>query len=334
MTATETYPNFREYYSSDSPTLERGGKDVHEGYGRLNLDAAVDAILKTYEIGTNVTEMLGRPPTLSDISVLGQKLAWARKVQLIPEGRYNFTLAAPVGADFDLYLYNSTGTSYGEPAIVAKSTNATTGGFEQIILSPSYNGTYYLVVKRATAATGDGAFTLESTFTPDHDISVLEVEPSAISVFEGNTLNVTVTLENRGLNEESFNVTAFYNSSIIEMQTVSNLTAGDTATLNFTWDTLGNAPGNYTVKAQADFLPSEYNITDNTRTYDGLIYIKILGDVDSDGTVAILDLAALSLAYGSAPDAPSWNIESDFNTDRMISVVDLATLGRNYGKTV
>jgi subtilisin family serine protease len=51
MTATETYPNLREAYTSAySPTLDRGGKDVHEGYGRLNLDTAVDAILKTYQV--------------------------------------------------------------------------------------------------------------------------------------------------------------------------------------------------------------------------------------------------------------------------------------------
>jgi len=162
MTATETYPNSREYYTSYSPTLERGGKDVHEGYGRLNLDAAVDALLKTYEIRTTATETLGRPPTLTDISVLGQKLAWARKVHLITEGKYNFTLTVPAGADFDLYLYNSTGTNYGEPAIVAKSTTAATGGYEQIVLTPPYSGTYYLVVKRATSATEGGTFTLES----------------------------------------------------------------------------------------------------------------------------------------------------------------------------
>ena len=171
MTATETYPNLREPASTASPTLERGDKDVHEGYGRLNLDAAVDAVLKTYEIGTNVTETLGRPPTLSDISVLGQKLAWARKVQLVTYGRCNFTLTVPSGSDFDLYLYNSTGTWYGEPAIVAKSTNATTGGYEQIVLTAPYNGTYYLVVKRATATTVGGTFTLGSTFTRAGDVN-------------------------------------------------------------------------------------------------------------------------------------------------------------------
>jgi len=162
MTATETYPNFREVDTGYSPTLERGGKDAHEGYGRLNLDAAVDALVKTYQIKTTVTETLGKPPTLGDISTLGQKLAWARKVQLKTEVEYNLTLTVPAGADFDLYLYNSTGTYYGEPAIVAKSTGATTGGLEQIILNPPYSGTYYLVVKRATATTQGGTFTLES----------------------------------------------------------------------------------------------------------------------------------------------------------------------------
>jgi subtilisin family serine protease len=162
MTATETNPNIREYYTTYSPTLERGSKDIQEGYGRLNLDTAVDALLNTYNIGTIDTETLGRPPSITDISTLGQKLAWARKVQLNNQAKYNFTLTVPAGADFDLYLYNSTGTYYGEPSIVAKSINATTGGYEQIILNPPYSGTYYLVVKRTTATTGGGTFTLES----------------------------------------------------------------------------------------------------------------------------------------------------------------------------
>lgn len=333
MTATETYPNSREYYTSGHPTLERGGKDVHEGYGRLNLDAAVDAVLKTYEIETTVTETLGKPPTLVDISVLGQKLAWARKMQLVTVGRYNFTLVVPSGADFDLYLYNSTGTSYGEPAIIAKSTNATTGGYEQIIVTAPYNGTYYLVVKRATATTGDGTFTLESTFTPNHDIAVLEVEPSATSVYEGNTLNITVTVKNKGLNTESFTVTAFCNDSVIEVQTIMNLMAGATTMLTFTWNTSGITPSNYTMKAEADIVENEYNATDNT-LIGGVVYVKIPGDENGDGTVDDFDLVALVNAYGSIPGTSNWNPDGDFNIDNIISVLDLVALSRNYGKTV
>jgi len=164
MTATETYPNLREPSNSAySPTLEGGGKDVHEGHGRLNLDAAVEALLMTYQIGTTTTDTLGNPPTLSDISVLGQTLAWARNVQLVSGFKYNFTLNVPTAADCDLYLYNSTGTAYGEPSIVASSTTATTGGTEQFTVTAPYNGTYYIVVKRATETTGSGMFSLKSS---------------------------------------------------------------------------------------------------------------------------------------------------------------------------
>ncbi len=163
MTATETYPNLREGEGSfTSPTLNRGEKDVHEGYGRVNLDVAVDAVLNSYTVGTVVTDTLGMPPTLADISVLGQKLAWARNVQLLAGSKYSFSLNVPAGADYDLYLYDSTGTAYGEPVIVAKSINATTGGTEQFWVTASYTGTYYLVVKRATETTGSGTFTLSS----------------------------------------------------------------------------------------------------------------------------------------------------------------------------
>ena len=333
MTATETYPNTREYYTSDSPTSERGGKDVHEGYGRLNLDAAVDAVLKAYNIGTTVTETLGRSPSLSDISVLGQKLAWARRLELVTVGRCNFTLTVPAGADFDLYLYNSTGTSYGEPAIISKSINATTGGHEQITLAPTYNGTYYLVVKRATATTGDGSFTLDSTFSANHDISVLDVEPSAPSVYEGNTLNLSVTVKNKGLNEESFNITAFYNNSVIEKQTVSNLTGGDTIGLNFTWDTSETTAGYYAIKAEADTVENEYNTTDNT-FINGIVYVKLLGDVDSDGDVDGSDLFDLSEAYGSDPGDPNWNSDCDVDGDGEVDASDFFALSKNYGRSL
>jgi hypothetical protein len=164
MTASETYPNVREQYPSSSPTLDRGGKDVHEGYGRINLDAAVDAITQTYQVTSTVNDALGRPPSINDVSTLGQRLVWARNVQLVADGSiYSFTLNVPAGADYDLYLYNGTGTSYGEPVNVAKSTTAATGGVESISLSPPYAGTYYIVVKRATETTGNGTFSLTSS---------------------------------------------------------------------------------------------------------------------------------------------------------------------------
>jgi uncharacterized repeat protein (TIGR02543 family) len=164
MTATETYPNLREENTSESsPTLDRGGKDIHEGYGRVNLDVAVDAVMKSYGVGNTITDTLGVPPTAADTSALGQHLAWARNVRLLSGTTYSFSLAVPTGADYDIYLYNSTGTTYGEPSIVARSINATTGGTEQFTVKAPYTGSYYIVVKRATETTGSGTFTLTSS---------------------------------------------------------------------------------------------------------------------------------------------------------------------------
>ena len=164
MTATETYPNLRETSTSTySPILDRGGKDVHEGYGRLNVDAAADAVLKTYNVGSTVSDSLGSPPATANIAVLGQKLAWARNVQLVSGVQYNFSLTVPSGADYDLYLYNTTGNFYGEPVIVKSSITAATGGFENIIYLPALSGEYFVVVKRAREDTGTGQFTLTST---------------------------------------------------------------------------------------------------------------------------------------------------------------------------
>jgi hypothetical protein len=74
------------------------------------------------------------------VKELGQKLVWARNVQLLLGTQYNFSLTVPAGADYDFYLYNITGTAYGEPIIVANSTTAATGGFENSTYTPSLIG--------------------------------------------------------------------------------------------------------------------------------------------------------------------------------------------------
>jgi len=335
MTATETYPLDREYDTAYSPTLQRGGKDEHEGYGRLNLDAALDVLLKTYQVGTAMSDTLGRPPAISDISTLGQKLAWARNVYLQPGVRYNFTLTVPTGADFDLYLYSGMGTQYGEPVVVQKSTTASTGEQEQVILDDvPYSGTYYLVVKRATATTGSGTFTLQSSITPVHEIGALTVFPSATVVYPIDQVNITVTVKNNGLNAESFNVTAYYNTTAIATQTVFSLPPNNTTALNFTWNTIGVAPSHYVIKVQADLVPDEYNSTDNTATHLGTVLVKIPGDVDSDGSVNFDDLSVLSQAFGSTQLSANWNSECDFNRDGIINVSDVRLLGKEFGKEI
>jgi subtilisin family serine protease len=197
MTATETYPNLREAgTSSTSPTLNRGGKDVHEGYGRVNVDAAADAVLKTYQSGTTVSDTLGKPPTITDVSVLGQRLAWARNVYLHEGIEYSFDLTVPTGADYDLYFYNMTSNAYGEPVILTKSTTAAVGGFEEISYTPELSGTYYVVVKRARADTGVGPFTLTSSPSQTAHL-FLTAEPEQATYAGGQSVDLVVNVFNQ-----------------------------------------------------------------------------------------------------------------------------------------
>ena len=250
MTATETYPNLREPAASTaSPTLDRGGKDVHEGYGRLNVDAAADAVLKTYQIGTTVSDSLGKPPTLVDISVLGQKLAWARNVQLVSGVKYNFTLSVPSGADYDLYLYNTTGNAYGEPVILANSTTATLGGVENITYTPSLSGEYYVVVKLAREDSGAGQFTLTSS--PSQAVNLLlSLEPNQATYVRGQSVtfavNVFSQLVQTSESTLTLTITGPSGYYYFDFQRI-NMTAAAVSEYSFTW-VVPDVAGTYVVE--------------------------------------------------------------------------------------
>lgn len=188
MTATETYPNVREAEgASTSPTLDRGGKDVHEGYGRVNLDAAVEAASLTYSVGESISGSFGASPL--------DRKCWARSVYLYNGTEYTFSLAVPDGADYDLYLYDVTGNVYGEPVILVKSTKASVGGFENVTYTPALSGKYYVVVKLAREDTGGGLFALTST-TRQNVHLLLSVDPDQSAYVVGQSLTLKVTAFN------------------------------------------------------------------------------------------------------------------------------------------
>jgi len=59
----------------------------------------------------------------------------------------------------------------------------------------------------------------------------------------------------------------------------------------------------------------------------------ILGDINKDMKVDHEDLSQLTTPYGSTPEKPNWNPNSDFNGDDTVDVLDLFDLSKNYGKT-
>jgi len=66
---------------------------------------------------------------------------------------------------------------------------------------------------------------------------------------------------------------------------------------------------------------------------DGVVYLKIPGDVNNDGIVGVLDLFRVSKAYGSTSGNPSWDPDCDINRDNIIDRFDLEIISANWGKS-
>jgi hypothetical protein len=145
MTATETYPLKREYFTEYSPTLERGYKDVHEGYGRINIDAAIEAWtnnLTKYANSKNINVWLN-----SSVYNSYGKHAYAGFVNCEKGDSYLINVTVPAGADYDLHIYNYTPNAYGEPIMNASSISAMEGQDEIINFTAGYTGKFFLVIK-------------------------------------------------------------------------------------------------------------------------------------------------------------------------------------------
>ncbi|MHA1893078.1 MAG: S8 family serine peptidase [Candidatus Helarchaeota archaeon] len=148
MTATETYPLTREVDTGYSPSLDRGGKDIHEGYGRININTAIEAYTQKLNPGSTINGTLES----SVINSFGRH-AFGCYVNLNGSETYGFNLDVPNGADFDVYMYSNTPTAYGEPILLASSTSASLGGNEFLYYTPTTSGKYYIIVK---AISGSG----------------------------------------------------------------------------------------------------------------------------------------------------------------------------------
>ena len=172
-----------EIYSDD-----RGGKNSVEGYGRLNIYAAIEAIENTYEIGTIANSTLS--------SELGTRKVWVQNVILTTKRNYTFELEVPDGADFDLFLYEPDPNQYGEPVLAANSTDIEPGEDENITYVPETGGTYYLVVKSSFTNNGSGTFNITSNSILLGPIVIIDsptnntYSTSSISVYAQNVSTI------------------------------------------------------------------------------------------------------------------------------------------------
>jgi parallel beta-helix repeat protein len=165
---------------------------------------------------------------------------------------------------------------------------------------------------------------------PWTNIAILDVSPSKTVVGKGFTLYTYVSVQNQGWNTETFNITAYANTTIIQIKNVT-LPNGNSTTITFTWNTSGFAKGNYTISAYAQPVSGETDTADNNSA-DGTVYVGIPGDINADGIVEMMDFYYASLAFGSEPGHPNWNPNTDINDDNIVEMMDFFIISQHFGE--
>jgi hypothetical protein len=173
-------------------------------------------------------------------------------------------------------------------------------------------------------------FTVNLTTSLCHDIAVTSVLYSKTVLGQGYAQNITVNVTDTGDYTETFNLTAYANTSSIASQNVT-LPSGTSANVTFTWNTTGVAYGNYTISAYAWPVPNETNTVNNNFT-GGTVYVGIPGDINGDGTVNELDAAALGNAFLATPGSSNWNPNADINGDGVVDVLDAIILSGHFNQ--
>jgi len=161
-----------------------------------------------------------------------------------------------------------------------------------------------------------------------------------------NTIKQNVIADNnRGINQlYSENNTIYHNSFINNTE----LPEANTHSANI-WDNGYPSGGNYW---------SDYNGTDvysgpyqNTTGSDsigdipyvidennqdryplGVFRVHLLGDLNQDGIVNILDAIQAASAFGSHAGDQGWNEQVDINRDGIVNILDVIILASNFGK--
>ncbi|MFX0104337.1 MAG: S8 family serine peptidase [Candidatus Hodarchaeota archaeon] len=173
--------------SEHSPSLSlapltNGLKDIHEGYGRINIQAAIDALTKSMEVNSSINGNL----VSSRRNPLGTHV-FARQIKLTKDTQYSFNLDVPnFFANFDMFLFSNESNQYGEP-ILLESSRKVYGNFSYFYFTPKEEQTNCVIVIKAVRGRSDFTLnisTVNNIYNPE--LRVPEID------YIGGSKNTTV----------------------------------------------------------------------------------------------------------------------------------------------
>ena len=121
-----------------------------------------------------------------------------------------------------------------------------------------------------------------------HDITIVNVSTPVNTLYLGELLQINVDVVNKGTETETFNVSTFFDSSLIKTMQIESLTPNTETTLIFFWNTSHQSEGYYQISASAP-LTNDINPADNTYI-DGIVHLKA-----SPAGLLIHDIAILNV---------------------------------------
>jgi hypothetical protein len=163
------------------------------------------------------------------------------------------------------------------------------------------------------------------------DVALLAVLPDLSEAYEGWSVQVLVTAQNQGNLSETFEIRLYCEDTLMGTETITDLAPGTTTSLQFNWTASGvELYVNHPIWAEADLLPNETD-PDNNVFVDGPIRIRLLGDVNGDRAVEMLDLVHVGTAFGSQPADVEWSLPANLVRDAIIDVYDIVKVAINMG---
>jgi parallel beta-helix repeat protein len=169
-----------------------------------------------------------------------------------------------------------------------------------------------------------------------HDIGIVNFYKSKTVVDQGYSMNISLTILNYGMYDETFTVECHAGTTTIGTQIVE-LAERNCTTVTFTWKTTGVAKGNYTLSAYAGPVQDETDPSDNSLA-TGWIIVAMVGDITGpnpwvpDGRCEVRDVSIVAALYGAKYPEPRYQPNADIVYDGRIDVRDVALVAARYGQ--